>query len=72
MEAFPVPAGTGCLFSDLKPHLEGKKKKTALLCGQWRKPNSGFTPYFLIGRKRGSCSFRKRKKAPVRKRIGNF
>jgi hypothetical protein len=33
MEAFPVPAGTGCLFSDLKPHLEGKKKKTALLCG---------------------------------------
>ena len=26
MEAFPVPAGTGCLFSDLKPYLEGKKK----------------------------------------------
>ncbi len=39
---------------------------------QWRKPNSRFTPYFLFGRKRGSCSFRKRKKAPVRKRIVNF
>ena len=59
-------------FRKMLKALSDFRRKHAFIGMQWRKPNSRFTPYFLIGRKRGSCSFRKRKKAPVRKRIVNF